>query len=392
MTRLVSLFALCALAVSPALADEAKLGDALTVSGTLTQSGSSLRVGGFTIHTSAELRAQLGQLVSRQVTLRGTFSDCAVTLDGTAYQGVTLRLQVDAIVSPRAPDGWVEGVISLAPGGGAVLEADGTTYRLSRLPSYLLASLRGRTVKLQGWGFGSGDSRELAITAAEATVTADGWLSDESMSPNGATALKAGTDRVIVRDLRVYNTRSKRLRTLSPSEWRKAGDLLFARAEQVGSGAQGWVPTSKLSFGPEAAGLPGGPTSGGGIVGGLTPAGEPLAAAELDALVEQHLRAWYRDMTLEGYEPALSDPNLTEQERKELLELRELDLDFDSVANIARDADLDYWEYEDFEIPRAFVAGYTIDWFGDLAGIGLSKAWAYDARSGEVIAEGDIMD
>ena len=56
-----------------------------------------------------------------------------------------------------------------------------------------------------------------APSVIEAEVTADGWLSDERMSPNGATQLKAGQDTVVVSDLRIYNTRSKTLRELNKS-------------------------------------------------------------------------------------------------------------------------------------------------------------------------------
>lgn len=132
-----------------------------------------------------------------------------------------------------------------------------------------------------------------------------------------------------------------------------------------------------------------------------TPVG-PISAAELRRRVDAELRRWHREYTEETYADLLASASAAE--RPDLLRQRDEDLRFEDNEVIAGD---DVFEeqiderYDDGDpyrapdgqaVPRASVKVYVLSMFPAHAGIGLSKTFAFDARSGALLDEGELQD
>lgn len=132
-----------------------------------------------------------------------------------------------------------------------------------------------------------------------------------------------------------------------------------------------------------------------------TPTG-PITAAELRRRVERELARWHRDYTTEVYAGLLADA--APADRADLERQRDLDLDFSSNEVIEGD---DMWEENVAEaysnddpyhradgslVRRSDVRIFVLSMFPEHAGIGLSKTFVVDRRTGEVLEEGDVTD
>jgi hypothetical protein len=128
----------------------------------------------------------------------------------------------------------------------------------------------------------------------------------------------------------------------------------------------------------------------------------PISAAELRRRVDAALARWHREWTTETYTALLADADPSE--RADLERQRDADLDFSSNEVIEGD---DLWEdnvdeaYHNDDpyhradgsvVRRSDVKVYVLSMFPEHAGIGLSKAFVVDRRTGEVLEEGDLQD
>jgi hypothetical protein len=145
--------------------------------------------------------------------------------------------------------------------------------------------------------------------------------------------------------------------------------------------------------------------------------GDRLAAAPISTLSRSEyedardgtIKDWYLDDTREYYDNELSDPNLTADERRDLEESRAIDMDFSNNEIMNED----WWFEDEIEdryygsdpanhdpfldadgraIPKDALEAVTLSMYPEHAGIGLSKAFLFDTRTGELIDEGDVMD
>jgi hypothetical protein len=131
-----------------------------------------------------------------------------------------------------------------------------------------------------------------------------------------------------------------------------------------------------------------------------------LSYADYEKARNKALQDWYTDWVTEAYVDDLADPNLTADERRKLEEQRDEDLDFDMVEIMFGH----WWFDEDIEerygpynpdpfldangqvIPKSALEVIDLSMFPNFAGIGLSKAFVFDTRTGEILDEGDIQD
>jgi hypothetical protein len=130
-----------------------------------------------------------------------------------------------------------------------------------------------------------------------------------------------------------------------------------------------------------------------------------LTAAEFEAKARQTMFDWYLEDVREYYESELADTSLTADERRRLEESRDIDMDTDNLEVYDQD---DYWNdavreryeydndpYQDANgnaIPQSAVEVRGLSMYPEYAGIGLSKTWVFDSRTGDVLEEGDIQD
>lgn len=131
------------------------------------------------------------------------------------------------------------------------------------------------------------------------------------------------------------------------------------------------------------------------------PAG-PLSAAALKAKVEAALKDWYTDWTKETYESLLAEAEPSQ--RAALIAQRDQDLDFSNNDVIAGDDFFEeqvderydsgdgYLRADGSKVERQDVKVYCLSMFPEHAGIGLSKCFAFDARTGELLEEGELVD
>lgn len=137
---------------------------------------------------------------------------------------------------------------------------------------------------------------------------------------------------------------------------------------------------------------------------GVTGAGPTtVSREEYSSKMESTLKDWYTEYITEGYDYELSG-NLTGAERRSLIEDRQNDLDSFSLDYIEGDeifSDYIYDRYDSGEpylddnglpIPQDELDIINFSFFTDLAGIGLSKTFVFDRRTGDVVDEGDIND
>ena len=132
-----------------------------------------------------------------------------------------------------------------------------------------------------------------------------------------------------------------------------------------------------------------------------TPSG-PITAAELRRRVDRELARWHREYTTEVYKGLLADA--APAERPALEAKRALDLDFASNEVIVGD---DQWEDDIYEaytnddpyhradgslVLRTDAKVYVLSMFPEHAGIGLSKTFVFDARTGQLLDQGDVTD
>lgn len=129
----------------------------------------------------------------------------------------------------------------------------------------------------------------------------------------------------------------------------------------------------------------------------------PISAAELQARVERHVKDWYTRYTNTTY-VALTADATTAAERARLAAARTRDLDFAETCELTQGDD--DWEgyvddhytsggYRDANgavVPRTSVRIYSLSFMPEHAGIGLSKAFVFDGRTGALLDEGDIQD
>lgn len=135
----------------------------------------------------------------------------------------------------------------------------------------------------------------------------------------------------------------------------------------------------------------------------VTTAVTPVSAAELQARVERHVRDWYTRYTNTTY-VSLTAAATTAAERARLAAARTRDLDFTETCELTQGDDT--WEgyvddhytaggYRDANgavVPRTAVKIYSLSFMPEHAGIGLSKAFVFDGRTGALLDEGDIQD
>ena len=128
----------------------------------------------------------------------------------------------------------------------------------------------------------------------------------------------------------------------------------------------------------------------------------PLSAAALEEKVQAALKRWHADYTNDTYESLLAeaDPG----ERQNLLAQRARDLDFsnndvssgdDLFEELVDDrygSDDGYLRADGSRVERQDVRVYSLSMFPEHAGIGLSISFAFDARTGELLEEGEIVD
>lgn len=131
-----------------------------------------------------------------------------------------------------------------------------------------------------------------------------------------------------------------------------------------------------------------------------TPTGT-ITAAELRRRVDAELERWYREYTEETYAELIAGADASE--RADLLRQRDDDLRDGCEVYVGDDlfeegideryADGDPYRTPDGrEVPRASVKVFGVSMFPAHAGIGLTKSFAFDARTGAVLDEGDIQD
>jgi hypothetical protein len=129
-----------------------------------------------------------------------------------------------------------------------------------------------------------------------------------------------------------------------------------------------------------------------------------LPAAEYDAKVEAVAKDYWASF-LEGWQDEID--NATDPARKaELKEKWDTELADFGMNELMEDeykkddikVEYDYddgFRYHDrfgVEIPFESLDFVSFSFYSDLAGIGLSKSWVFDKRTGEVVEEGPLMD
>lgn len=134
----------------------------------------------------------------------------------------------------------------------------------------------------------------------------------------------------------------------------------------------------------------------------VAPTPGELSEAKFLEKAHKAILEWYVADIEETYESLLADAD-DEAEKKELLEDKKTDLDTDMVE-FMDDEYFSEWvddRYEDENpyldahgkaIPRAKVRVIALSMYPEYAGIGLSKTFVFDSRTGEIIDEGDIQD
>jgi hypothetical protein len=134
-----------------------------------------------------------------------------------------------------------------------------------------------------------------------------------------------------------------------------------------------------------------------------------LSRADYEAIRDQVIDGWYLDDVREHYTRELADPSLSPDERQKLEAARDIDMDVSNNEIL----DGDWWfeqqldeRYDDptppyydpyldahgRPIPKDALEPVTLSMFPEYAGIGLSKSFLFDTRTGELIDEGDIQD
>lgn len=141
----------------------------------------------------------------------------------------------------------------------------------------------------------------------------------------------------------------------------------------------------------------------------VPPAPTSLTEAEFDRAASETIRDWYVDWVEESYADELEDArNEGDADRvRELEESRATDLDPDAYEVYDGEPysdwftdDIDY-RYDDGDpflddngvaIPREALSIKYVSMFPEFAGIGLSKIFVFDARTGDVVETSDIID
>jgi hypothetical protein len=126
-----------------------------------------------------------------------------------------------------------------------------------------------------------------------------------------------------------------------------------------------------------------------------------LSAAEFRRVSRDAMDEWYSEWIEDYYTDALADAT-TDAERDELRADRDTDRD---LSNNEVMEDEYFEEYVDDrypgrpyldehgqEIPRAAIEVLMLSMAPEFAGIGLSKTFAFDKRTGEIVDEGDLQD
>lgn len=128
----------------------------------------------------------------------------------------------------------------------------------------------------------------------------------------------------------------------------------------------------------------------------------PLSATELRRRVDAALERWHREYTTEVYAGLLADaapadrPALERKRDEDLVfannEIIEGDDMWEENVDEAYHNDDPYSRADGSRVLRSDVKIYVLSMFPEHAGIGLSKAFIVDARTGEVLEEGDLTD
>lgn len=128
-----------------------------------------------------------------------------------------------------------------------------------------------------------------------------------------------------------------------------------------------------------------------------------LSPTEFHDEMVSTLKEFYTEYIKDGYAYEISDAS-SAAERKELREAMKSDLDAFDADYIDGDeimSDYIFDRYADNEpyldrfgvpVPEDKIDVINFSFFTDLAGIGLSKTFVFDRRTGEVLDEGDIND
>jgi len=141
------------------------------------------------------------------------------------------------------------------------------------------------------------------------------------------------------------------------------------------------------------------------------PAPGELTDAQLLEKAHGIMRDWYLEDVRDHYDreiaEAENDASLSATERaarlKSLREARAIDEDFSNTEFVDDDYFLEniQYSYENDEpfrdaygaiIPFEKVKVIALSMYPEYAGIGLSKTWAFDSRTGAVLEEGDVQD
>ncbi len=133
------------------------------------------------------------------------------------------------------------------------------------------------------------------------------------------------------------------------------------------------------------------------------PAPTELTPDEFHDEMVATLKDFYTSFIKEGYADKIADAS-SASERAEIRESMKVDLDAFDPDYIEGDeimSDYIFDRYADNEpyldrfgvpVPEEKIDVINFSFFTDLAGIGLSKTFVFDRRTGEVLDEGDIND
>lgn len=128
-----------------------------------------------------------------------------------------------------------------------------------------------------------------------------------------------------------------------------------------------------------------------------------LSYAAFSKKTKEAIEGWYTNYINEGYDEQIANAS-TAAERVKLEEGRKNDLDLDMIEIMDghwwfdESIDEDYDNGDVFrdaagkKIERKDVIVFTLSFYPDLAGIGLSKGFVFHRQTGELLDEGDIQD